>query len=129
MKFHPKKGSVLRITRSQSAKIHNYHLHDHILKTETDSKYLGVTVNNQLSWNNHIDILCNKANITSNKASSLTLSSNGIISQILWSCRPAWTPSKNVSLTPYTSICQYRHIITFKDELINRKHWIYFMVC
>jgi ribonucleases P/MRP protein subunit RPP40 len=62
MKFHPKKCSVLRITRSQSPQIHNYLLHGHILKTETDSKYLGVTINNQLSWNNHIDIMCNKAN-------------------------------------------------------------------
>ena len=38
------------------------HLHGHILKTETNSKYLGVTINNQLSWNNYIDIMYNKAN-------------------------------------------------------------------
>ena len=62
MIFHPKKCSVLRITRSQSPKLHDYHLHGHILKTETDSKYPGVTINNQLSWNNHIHIVCNKAN-------------------------------------------------------------------
>ena len=56
MKFHHKKCSVLRITRSQSPKLHNYRLHCNILKTETNSKYLGVTINNQLSWNNHINL-------------------------------------------------------------------------
>ena len=54
MKCHPKKCSVLRSTRSLSPKLPNYRLHGHILKTETDSKYLRVTINNQRSWNNHI---------------------------------------------------------------------------
>ena len=62
MKFHPQKCSVLRITRTKSTKIFNYQLHGHTLKSETDSKYLRVTINNKLSWNNHIDNICNKAN-------------------------------------------------------------------
>ena len=62
MKFHPEKCSVLRISRSTSPIIHNYELHGHILKNETDSKYLGVKINNKLSWNNHIDKTCSKAN-------------------------------------------------------------------
>ena len=62
MKFHPEKCSVIRITRKQSPDIYNYQLHGHILKTETDSKYLGVTINNKLCWNNHISNICNKAN-------------------------------------------------------------------
>ena len=39
----------------------NYQLHGHTLKSETDGKYLGVRINNKLSWNNHIDNICNKA--------------------------------------------------------------------
>jgi len=62
MSFHPDKCSVLRITRNKSTKIFNYKLRGHILNTETDSKYLGVTINNKLQWNNHIDNMCNKAN-------------------------------------------------------------------
>jgi len=62
MKFHPDKCSVLRITRSKSPKVHNYNLHGHILENELSSKYLGVTIDNKLSWNNHIDNICNKAN-------------------------------------------------------------------
>ena len=60
MKFHPQKCSVLRITRNKSMTIFNYQLYGHTLKSETDSKYLGVRINNKLSWNNHIDNICNK---------------------------------------------------------------------
>ena len=62
MKFHPQKCSILRVTRSQTPIIYDYKLHGHTLKTETNSKYLGVIINNQLSWNNHIDNICTKAN-------------------------------------------------------------------
>ena len=62
MQFHPQKCSVLRISRSKSPKFFQYHLHGHILQSETNSKYLGITINNKLSWNNHIDNVCKKAN-------------------------------------------------------------------
>ena len=62
MEFHPQKCSVLPITRSLSPQVNKYQLHGHTLKTETDSKYLGITINNKLSWNNHIDNTCTKAN-------------------------------------------------------------------
>ena len=62
MKFHPDKCSVLRISRKETPQIHNYELYGHILDSETDSKYLGVTINSKLCWNNHIDNICNKAN-------------------------------------------------------------------
>ena len=54
MEFHSQKCSVLPITRSLSPQVNKYQLHGHTLKTETDSKYLGITINNKLSWNNHI---------------------------------------------------------------------------
>ena len=62
MEFHPQKCSVLRITRNKSTKIFQYRLHGHILEPETNSKYLGVTINNKLSWNKHIDNITKKAN-------------------------------------------------------------------
>ena len=61
---YPQKCSVLRITRNKSTKIFNYQLHGHIyiLKSETDSKYLGVLIKNKLSRNNHTDNVCNTPN-------------------------------------------------------------------
>ena len=62
MQFHPQKCSFLRITRKKTTQIHEYRLHGHILKSENSSKYLGVTIDNKLCWNDHIDNICNKAN-------------------------------------------------------------------
>ena len=62
MQFHPEKCSVLQITRKKTTQSYEYQLHGHILKSEYSSKYLGVTIDNKLCWNNHIDNICNIAN-------------------------------------------------------------------
>ena len=64
MKFHPQKCSVLRITTKHKPLIFNYTLHGHILEEEESSKYLGITINNRMSWNPHITATCKKANST-----------------------------------------------------------------
>ena len=62
MEFYPQKSSVLRITRNKSIKDFQYHLHVHIFKLETNSKYLYVTINNKLSLNKDTDNITKKAN-------------------------------------------------------------------
>ena len=62
MKFHPQKCNVLRITRRKKPIDSSYQLHGHTLETLSDIKYLGVTVNNKLCWNTHINNICKKAN-------------------------------------------------------------------
>ena len=42
--------------------VNEYQLHGHILDTETNSKYLEVTINNKLCWTNHVNNICKKAN-------------------------------------------------------------------
>ena len=64
MEFHPHKCSVLPITRSHNPIINSYHLHNHTLESVTSAKYLGVTLTKNLSWDTHIDQVCNKANKT-----------------------------------------------------------------
>ncbi|XP_076439270.1 uncharacterized protein LOC143278120 [Babylonia areolata] len=61
---HPGKCSTLPVTRSRNPLHFDYCLHGHILETVTSSKYLGVTICIDLSWDIHINQLCNKANKT-----------------------------------------------------------------
>ena len=61
MSFHPDKCSVLQITTKKQPIQHNYILHGHTLTTETSTKYLGVTIQNNLKWNEHINIIASSA--------------------------------------------------------------------
>ena len=63
MEFHPKKCSTVHISKSQPSK-HSYTLRGHTLAEETDVKYLGVTLSNDLKWNRHVTNICSKANKT-----------------------------------------------------------------
>lgn len=55
MKFHPEKCTVLRISTNRRHKIQTtYKLHGHTLATADSSKYLGVTISDDLSWKKHV---------------------------------------------------------------------------
>ena len=62
MEFHPQKCTVLPISRSHNPIKNTYHLHGHTLENVTSAKYLGVTLSKNLSWDIHINNICNKAN-------------------------------------------------------------------
>ena len=61
MAFHPGKCTMLPVTRSRNLLHHDDCLHGHILEKVTSAKYLGVTLCSDLSWDMHINNLCNKA--------------------------------------------------------------------
>jgi hypothetical protein len=62
MEFHPSKCNILRITKKKSITLFDYKLHGQILKCESTTKYLGVTIANDLNWNRHIDQTAAKGN-------------------------------------------------------------------
>ena len=62
MSFHPDKCNMLRVTRCRNPLIHDYILHNQILKENDAVKYLGVTVHRKLSWNERICAIVKKAN-------------------------------------------------------------------
>ena len=62
MEFHPTKCQTLSITRSRKPLQRSYILHGHTLENVSSAKYLGVTINNTVSWDNHISNTCSKAN-------------------------------------------------------------------
>ena len=62
MQFHPQKCVSLPVTRSRESLPYQYALHGHTLDTVRSAKYLGVNLNNDVSWNDHIGTVCAKAN-------------------------------------------------------------------
>ena len=65
MTFHPEKCTVLRISTSRQTNIEsNYFLHGHQLQVMDSSKYLGVTLSNDLTWRKHVEATAAKASRT-----------------------------------------------------------------
>ena len=62
MEFHPGKCNSMSITRSRTSIENRYSLKGHILEDVTESKYLGVTLSSNLTWNIHICNITGKAN-------------------------------------------------------------------
>ena len=66
MKFNLTKCIVIKCTRSYSIISRDYILQDHALENRTQSTYLGITLNNALSWSSHIDNIVSRATKTLN---------------------------------------------------------------
>jgi hypothetical protein len=64
MQFNAEKCQVLTITRKRKPLIRQYKLHGRVLESVPTAKYLGVTINNNLTWGNHVSNICTKANKT-----------------------------------------------------------------
>ena len=65
MRFQPVKCNIMQLTRKHLNKIHaSYTLEGAVLENVYNSKYLGVTITNDLKWNTHISNICTKANRT-----------------------------------------------------------------
>ena len=61
MEFNYQKCEFLRVTSKQYSVIHNYHMDSIPIRQVSHTKYLGVTIANNLSWNKHIQTITNKA--------------------------------------------------------------------
>ena len=64
MDFHLQKYSTLSATRDRKKIIRAYELHGHILENVSTTKYLGVTIQDDLRWGSHISSTASKANKT-----------------------------------------------------------------
>ena len=62
MEFNPEKCEVISITRSRNLIIYPYTLHGHTLKHTDTVKYLGVKINKDLRWDQHVNMTTHKAN-------------------------------------------------------------------
>ena len=66
MSFNPTKCTVIRVSPRKTKPVlpTHYLLHGHTLEVVEASKYLGVTITNDLSWDRHIDNVAAKGNRT-----------------------------------------------------------------
>ena len=64
MEFHPQKCSTMSATKTDEKLDPAYSLHGHTLENVSTTKYLGITIQDNLKWENHITSTCNKANRT-----------------------------------------------------------------
>ena len=64
MKFNPDKCEHISVTNKKKPLKTSYKLHGQTLKQVKNTKYLGVTIDNKLSWNDHINKVTKKANST-----------------------------------------------------------------
>jgi hypothetical protein len=60
--FNPEKSESLFITLKPNQVASPVYLDNQELKLVTSHKHLGVTFNNTLTWNNHVDSICSAAN-------------------------------------------------------------------
>ena len=64
MDFNVTKCHVLSVTNKMKPREPKYDLHGHTLEQVSNAKYLGIEINEKLSWNTHIDGITAKANRT-----------------------------------------------------------------
>ncbi|XP_071476159.1 uncharacterized protein [Diadema antillarum] len=62
MQFHPAKCQVIRVTKKRKPFSFPYHIHETLLEEVSSARYLGLHVDNKLSFNSHVDITSKKAN-------------------------------------------------------------------
>ena len=60
--FNPTKCEVICFTKKRRPTHGNYTIHGHTLKIAKSGKYLGVTLSEKLSWNEHVDAATKRAN-------------------------------------------------------------------
>ena len=66
MEFNPSKCNIICIMPNKQRKVltASYFLHGQTLETTSASKYLGITINSDLSWSNHVEDVAAQGNWT-----------------------------------------------------------------
>ena len=62
MYFNPTKCEFLRVINKKNIINFRYFIQSTNIQEVQQAKYLGITINNKLSWSDHIKIISNKAN-------------------------------------------------------------------
>ncbi len=100
----------MNLTKKKTTALHQYEKYGHVLETVTESKYLGVTIQNNLEWGKHISKCTAKANSTL-----------GFVRRNLYRCSEEVKLKAYTALvrphTEYASAAWDQHHQTHKDQL------------
>ena len=101
MEFNPSKCTVIHVTRSKSIVPSQYTLYGQVLESVSSSKYLGVTLNDHLTWNDHTQNTVTSANktlgfprrnIRTKDSSIREVAYKTLVRPILEYSSPVWSP-------------------------------------
>ena len=110
MFFNPDKSVFMRITRKHNPITYNYTINDISIQEVSSTKYLGVTITNDLSWSTHITNITSKAlsvkaflqrNLKSCPTQIKLKCYNAMIRPILEYANPVWSPQTLIGLNEY----------------------------
>ena len=62
MHFNPSKCCYIRLSNKQHLLDYNYNIHNTVLQETNTIKYLGVHVDDKLTWKSYVDTIVTKAN-------------------------------------------------------------------
>jgi hypothetical protein len=124
MKFNPEKCYVIHVTKKKIPLKFDYLLHSHILQPVDNSKYLDVTISNDLDWGPHINDITTKANKTlgflrrnmkncTRKVKTLTYTS--LVRPVVEYSSLVWNPSKNQQISEVDQIQRKAARYVFND--------------
>ena len=109
MSFNATKCNTIAITRKHKKILYPYTLHNQILERVEKAMYFGVELSGDLTWADHINKTCDKANkqlaflrrnLRINTTHVKETAYKGLVRPILEYCSPVWDP---YSIMKYTS--------------------------
>ena len=124
MTFNPQKHEFLRITNKKNPIIHNYYIEISFINEVPHTKYLGVTIDCKLSWNEHIQRVANKAvqantflyrNLRHCSINIKCTCYKSMIQSIVEYALPVWDPHNTINITRLESIQRAAARFCFND--------------
>ena len=131
MEFNPDKCEVLRITLKKNIIPARYSIHGKQLQIVNKAKYLGVTLDSSLSFNDHISNICKKANATRAFVHRNTkhcpqhvkvAAYNTLVRPTLEYCAPIWDPYKECHIDQIQAIQRRAARSVMRDWTVGAPH-------
>jgi len=125
MKFNPEKCYVIHVTKKKIPFKLNYKLHNHTLQPVDNSKYLGVTISNDLDCGPHINNITSKTNKTlgflcrNMKTCTCKLTYTSLVRPVVDYSSPVWNPSKKQQILQVEQIQRKAARYVFNAYLVR----------